>query len=900
MRNRLLASVALCAVAVLAAGTPAVLDGSHDVTESQGLVDQAELNKRAIALSHVLSDERDGMVEYVASSRAGQRPARPGEVPAGAGGESQRARVDRQIKEVTASAYTPADLKERLAAVPALREDATTGQPGPAAALKTYKSYSEAVDALHTLSASLVRDLPARAQSPTADSLPDFARAVGQASGVRGLLRGALAGTGTQPELTAEAQRARVREEAALADFEQTAGSSARDAYDATVTGTDVTLADRYAQKLTDRPYLTPADRLLSRERMDTALSARVDGMRSVQASFAAQESDRLEKLRDDDVTALELRITLAGVCLLVAVGIGVQTARSMTRPLSVLRRGSQRLAADPAGEEPVVFTGKNDEFAEVVRALNTLREFAAALQERATEAEADNTFLVDGKDRVTAELDRLRRDHHALRDEYEAMAAAVDEARAEARDAHEAAEAAAQESAARDTPDTADDAAAEPAGSADDGVPEREGAPAPAATFVNLGLRTLGLVERQLAVIEGLEEKESDPDQLGTLFKLDHLATRMRRHSENLLLLAGAEHTTQHGAPVPLLDVLRAAISEIERYERVELGSLPPHTQLTAHAADDISHLVAELLDNAAAFSPPDAGVRLSAWLLESGEVMLSVHDEGIGVTDEMLAALNARLGEPRSPRGSGSEPGSAVESLGMGLYVVARLACRHELRVQLHKHKQGGVTAVVTVPKSLVHDRPAVSATPPGGGGTSLPGSVAEANSNDLPVRRPRRHAAERVPAPRSAPDTGTAADTEDTEDTEAADTKAADTKGAAPEPDRAPEPEAGASREHEHTRDEAPSAPRESAPAEPAPRVTDKGLPKRTPRNVASEQGRPRPRTGGANADELRRRLGGFQQGAQHGRRDAEAEAAAEENENGQAGAQIDGGTAEEARK
>ncbi len=125
------------------------------------------------------------------------------------------------------------------------------------------------------------------------------------------------------------------------------------------------------------------------------------------------------------------------------------------------------------------------------------------------------------------------------------------------------------------------------------------------AATSVNLSLRALGLVERQLTVIEALEEREQDPERLASLFQLDHMATVMRRHCENLLILSGHEHRHAHEVPVPLVDVLRAAVSEIEQYGRVAIQSLPPHTFVAGDAADDLSHLLAELLENATAFSP-------------------------------------------------------------------------------------------------------------------------------------------------------------------------------------------------------------------------------------------------------------------------------------------------------
>ncbi|HEV7628970.1 MAG TPA: ATP-binding protein, partial [Streptomyces sp.] len=432
-------------------------------------------------------------------------------------------------------------------------------------------------------------------------------------------------------------------------------------------------------------------------------------------------------------------------------------------------------------------------------------------------------------------------------------------------------------------------------------------------------------------------EEEESDPGRLSTLFKLDHLATRMRRYSENLLLLAGAEHvTSHHSGPVSLLDVLRAAISEIERYERVELGTLPPHAQVSGYAADDLSHLVAELLDNAATFSPPDTEVRLSGWLLESGEVMLSIEDEGIGVTSRRLSALNARLSAPDGQQPPDMAAAADAQSpdrkpeagLGMGLYVVARLASRHGLRVQLRERKQGGIAAVVAVPRSLLPARPAPLAAPGDGARTpapsssAFPGSVAEANSNALPVRRvpsartetgasdstpgtsgdetddPMVAAAEqalrgsereqhgRAPADGPAgetarPDTGTdpAADTDDGTDRPAVPAAAQ----AGVEADAALADDAGDAAED----------------ATQPPRLTDKGLPKRTPQQVAAQTATAPPRKQSANAEELRRRLGGFQRGSQHGRRDAAAETGAEENETDQRGAQSDGGTAEEAR-
>ncbi|MCG3044348.1 nitrate- and nitrite sensing domain-containing protein, partial [Streptomyces sp. S1A] len=787
MRNRLLASVVLCAAAVLAAGAPSVATASRDLTDAQRLVDRADLGRRAVSLSHALADERDAVVRHIAAGRT---------TGDGEGlSERERARVDRAIRELSADA--PADIRRLLDAFPDTRQRAVAGEGG---AVETYEAYTQLIQSLGGITAATTRALPARAENATADALPDLGRAVEQASAARGLLTAALAGEGEQPRLTAAAQQAHLREQAALADFDQTALAGDRDAYARTVTGTDVTLAERYLARLTDQPRLDYQDRSLDFDRVASALTARVDRMRSMESSLAAAEVKRLEGLRDDDVTALELRAALLGVCLLLAIGISVQTARSMARPLAVLRRGGERVAADPVGEEPVVYNGRNDEFADVVRAVNRLRATAAELHERAVRAEtaagsgeAGSTRPADparetGTAPLAAELAAVRERLTALTAEHEKLLREHESARA----------------------------AAESAGGEVPG--RRQGASN--GTFVHLGLRTLGLVERQLALIESMEHEEKEPERLASLFKLDHLATRMRRHSENLLLLAGSEHTTGHLEPVPLLDVLRAAISEIERYERVEIATLPPHAQISGSAADDISHLIAELVDNATAFSPPEAEVRLSGWMLENGEIMLSVQDEGIGSSPERLAELNAKLAD-----GAFAAP-EDDDALGMGLYVVARLAARHGVRVQLREQKQGGIAAVAVLPRALLPDRPVPGAlagarTATAGTAQPLPGTVAEANGNALPSRPDRARPA--VAAGTDAPDTGadgegagTAARTADAD-------AAADVTETAPIPriteDTAPPPAARAARADTAEAGEAAADPARDAPARAA---------------------------------------------------------------------------------
>ncbi|MFG2353782.1 nitrate- and nitrite sensing domain-containing protein [Streptomyces sp. NPDC048521] len=982
VRTRLIVAVAVVAAAVAGAGAPALLTASQDVSESQDLVTLAVRTQDALVLAHALADERDEVTSYIAAGRPKSK------APA----EDRSARVDRQVEDLRADTDTPASLRTDLDAIAAVRRSALTGK---STALQTHQAYSATITELHRLAGQLAEQMPPRAGSGTY-ALAELDSAVQQSAAARGLLLAALnvpsstqtvispvtglpttTATTTEADkkqrdaLTAAAQQARLRADAALGDFRGTAPKAAVNSYDSTVTGPEVNSAEKYLATLTDQPTLTDSELTTSTKKLDAALSARVDLMRGAESALYDHRTKDLEKLRDDDVTALEIRIAVLGALMLVAIGIATAMARTLTRPLSVLRRGSARLAEaeDPAAQEPITFTGRNDEFAQVVRSVNALHAHAAALHERVVTLETDRKHLVGQRQKMADAREELRA-------ELADSAAQLDRLRTSI-----------------------------------------------GSTFVNLALRTLGLVERQLAVIEGLEEREQDPDRLATLFKLDHFATVMRRHSENLLVLAGTEHVQQHHGPVPLVDVVRAAVSEIERYERVRIAALPPHAHVAGFAADDLSHLLAELMENATSFSPPDLSVEVSGWLLESGEVMLSVQDEGIGMAGDRLDRLNARLTDfdPESPYDQEGEDG-----LGLGLYVVARLAHRHGVRVQLRQQKQGGIAAVVVLPAPLLAEAPSATLPPqstvPGGTGTfSLPGAHAEANSNvlhgrtkegdplvalaeqavrnasggsaeddhraasgeraegDAPGTPPEKDAQDDSAEP-TPPDAaghsaeqdvrgtdagwadqavrdafgGAAEDTaasasdgspdsdvhqqaeqggEDTETrpkasaetyaettmelllpdlatghaTDAARTPSPDPAAGAPQTSPARDDEsrtgaAGGDEDRAEDEAEARAVPAEAPEATEEEPVTSKGLPKRTPK-ITAPAAPPRPRSSSIDADALRRRLGGFRQGAQAGYRDVETEIAEQTagHQRPTAYAQAEettGGTAEEA--
>jgi signal transduction histidine kinase len=195
-------------------------------------------------------------------------------------------------------------------------------------------------------------------------------------------------------------------------------------------------------------------------------------------------------------------------------------------------------------------------------------------------------------------------------------------------------------------------------------------------AMFINLSRRSQALVERQLQLIEALESNEQDADQLSNLFQLDHLATRMRRNSENLLVLAGTDLAKRNMAPVPMVDVLRAAVSEVEQYQRVVVQA-PPAASIAGRAGSDLVHLLAELLDNATNFSPPESQVVMSATRTPDGSMVIEISDRGVGMADHELDDANQRLGGPSRVDVSASRR--------MGLFVVGRLAARHGIGVRL-----------------------------------------------------------------------------------------------------------------------------------------------------------------------------------------------------------------------
>lgn len=216
---------------------------------------------------------------------------------------------------------------------------------------------------------------------------------------------------------------------------------------------------------------------------------------------------------------------------------------------------------------------------------------------------------------------------------------------------------------------------------------------------FVNLARRLQSLAHRQLSRLEALENEVEDPELLTGLFQVDHMATRIRRHAENVAVLGGSVSRRQWSRPVTLMEVLRSSISEIEHYSRVKL--VPPiEGSLRGHAVADVIHLLAELLENATSFSDPSTHVLLRAQKVTAG-LAIEVEDRGLGISLEEQARLNSLLTQPDR-----IDLSKLLVDGRIGLYVVSELARRHGIAVRLQTNIYGGIQAVLVLPHTLIGD--------------------------------------------------------------------------------------------------------------------------------------------------------------------------------------------------
>ncbi|MET7432277.1 ATP-binding protein, partial [Streptomyces flaveolus] len=269
---------------------------------------------------------------------------------------------------------------------------------------------------------------------------------------------------------------------------------------------------------------------------------------------------------------------------------------------------------------------------------------------------------------------------------------------------------------------------------------------------FVNLARRLQSLVHREISILDDLENEIEDPDLLKGLFHVDHLATRIRRHAENLAVLGGAVSRRQWSNPVSMTEVLRSAIAEVEQYSRVRL--VPPiDGELRGHAVADVIHLLAELIENATVFSAPHTQVLLRANLVTSG-LAVEVEDRGLGMPVAEQERMNAVLADPDQVNVA-----SLLADGRIGLYVVSQLARRHSIHVRLQTNIYGGVQAVLVVPQALLGNAPGVPGTD---AGTAVPQLAGTAVPQPQPQMPGEAGASQEVPvaAPVPAPGAGNGA--------------------------------------------------------------------------------------------------------------------------------------------
>src|SRR6266511_4400722 len=382
---------------------------------------------------------------------------------------------------------------------------------------------------------------------------------------------------------------------------------------------------------------------------------------------------------------------------------------------------------------------------------------------------------------------------------------------------------------------------------------------------FLNFARRNQVLIDRQLELIEDLEGRETNQAQREEFLRLDRLATSMRRNAEDLIVLSGATPPRRWSEPVPLPEVMQAALSEVEDYRRVELVRLD-ELAIVGEAASDVAHILAELIENATSFSPPQTMVHVAGQTVTTGYV-IEIEDRGIGMSNAELVEINERLVNP-----TGIDPTLPQR---LGLFVVARLATRHGIKVQLRHSWYEGVTALVLLPNSLVvmADRDALLA-PAMAGGVAPPARAPVVSSSSVTAA---------PPPPASPPPAGPRGRGSEEVRLPIFEAARSDWFGPGPPPDGIqvpmPPPVAAPAPGDGPTSDEAAVGPL-GPPLGPPPR-TDAGLPLRVPRaRLAPGLSGTSPRGGGEadetvsarSPDDIRQRLSSYQQGFERGRQEA----------------------------
>ncbi|GAA4537317.1 sensor histidine kinase [Amycolatopsis samaneae] len=637
LRTKLFAVLLLPGVAVVTLVGLRINSDLREATQLAEFATRGGVDSTVADVVQQLQRERDLTVRYVASNR----PGTTGDLAA------QRQRVDKAIGtfERTLADSKPRlgvqaagglqEMSDRLRVLGGIRYSAEHSAYPADAVLRSYSGVVSGVLDLSDAAAADVSD-PELGRLRLAGNA--LARIKDQMSVKRAVMAEALAAGNLDRERTRALLGAEAELAAARSDYRTFATPQQQRMYDDTVIGLVVDIGNNMVESAITRAANGQGLGGLDPDQWDTSATHTVNLTFRVQQSLLVQLQQRTDALA---ATARTAAIWDGGAVLgvlLVAGVLSVVIARSLLRPLRILRRTALEVAEHrlPAAVEGLLTDPEP-------APENLRHRLAVAPVPVFTREEVGQ--VARAFDAVHGEAVRLAGEQALLRENVNAM-------------------------------------------------------------FVNLSQRSQDLVERQLSVLDRMEAREEDPTTLAGLFELDHLATRMRRNSENLLVLSGTDFLRDDTGPVVADEIIGAALSEVEDYRRVELGAAP-QLAVRGGAVNDLVHVVSELLENATRYSGHNTSVTVSSTQGASGEWRIEITDRGAGMPQAEIDRTNARLAEP---------PDVDVEvSRRMGLFVVATLAARHHIDVTLRAGEDKGLVATVVVPAALIVAAPPLPEPPP-----------------------------------------------------------------------------------------------------------------------------------------------------------------------------------------
>ncbi len=640
---RLIALIAIPTMMGLTFGALRVAEANGNAGQFGQTEQLALLGQQATGLGQALEDERDLTAGYIAAGRPTAMLTRLQRQYAVT--DAWAARV-RSMSAGVGAGY-PARAQDSANVILAMLGDLpgvrVTAQGGSTGALPMIIDYSALIGDLLSFSDQIAQGSANASLADTARTLGSLSRMKEDASRERGILYSALLEGQFElgaPELLSSAQAQQASDQS---QFETSATLAQQQLFNNTVTGPAIDQDQVLEQLAVD--VGNPQEVGVSPSQWYASMTGTITHMRTVEEQLAASAVTQSQSLRQGAEGSAVLTGILSLILLLMAGIATFVVARSMVRPLRILRSDALEIASVRLPEKVrdvgnAEDPGANMEVAPVsVHSVDEIGQVARAF------------------DQVHREAVRLAGNEAILRNNMNAM-------------------------------------------------------------FVSLSRRSQSLLERLARLIDSLEQSEDDPSRLSNLFSMDHLVTRMRRHSENLLVLAGHEPARKRAEPVALTDVVRAAVSEILEYDRV-LANVQPGIAVSGQSVNDIVHLLAEIIENATFFSSKDSQVHVCGNLLTSGGILIDVTDSGVGIPAERLARLNWRLDNP---------PVADVSvSRHMGLFAVSHLAARHGVRVRLRPATPRGLTALVWIPDTLISTENADGAIWPGAQAAILPEAAA-----------------------------------------------------------------------------------------------------------------------------------------------------------------------------